>query len=289
MQRTAGSNRSASPSVTTRSESKANPGNDSSHEVPSVVSASSMDRAYDILLIVRETSMLTLDLFVSHAISCILLMPFYYLSDIPVYAITSTCVLRDMFKLYSHINELWCTEGSKAYSASLVLPRVVRYQASSIIANFYGPTRAITLVWLMPPMIWLFQALKVNGYMDEAFFQIFSEPSKDHCPDPFPQESAENSQSTELHSSGTEGKSWYPALLWDLLIEFLRYMFLYVALYSCDSFLSRVMALVLACFVGSRLCPRPYAVDHAQSVREFMTREFNDTVDSDTITYPSFF
>lgn len=239
-----------------------------------------------ILNIVLINAFLWLDLFV--------MLP-RYIYPTPAYVIAGACVVKDVFKSYLRINQSRFIVSSGSYSDALVLQRMVRYQALIFITKYCGPTRAMMLVWLIPlvtnviqGIFWLWRWPAMEEYMNRVLFQRYYKPHIAYIQGPFPQRSIKSCQSAGLHHFDVKSRSWHHAIIWDLLIEAVRYVSHDVTLFSGDSWPSKAVALALAYFLRSRYCPRPAAVKHARSVCELFLRAYNDTIHPSTNQCPSF-
>ncbi len=286
---------SASPNLASRSETEARSGKESNHDEPGAPSASISDQfdyGFTQLphpLVTLRIAAIIIGLALSYAVLGLSLFSMLtrYIYPNPSYLIASGCVGKEMFDLYVRINQVWFTESLDAYSGSLVLSCMVRYQSLIFMISYWGPTCSITLIWLVPmvaklirAVFWMWRWPGMEEQIDRLFFHWYSQPSIACIQGPFTQRSVKTFQATGLHSFSVKDKSWYPALVWDLGVEIVRHGFLYIALFSKDSLLSRAMAFVLACFVWSRFCPLPQAVEYAKSVQQLIVRAQNDSMDS---------
>lgn len=219
-----------------------------------------------------------------------------YTQPILAYVIAGTYIVTEVSILYLRISEFWYIECPELCIGALVLPNFVRFLSLIFMTIHYGPTCATTLVWLIPELTNVMQRIswfwRCTGTkekpMDQISFQRYCRPGIAYIQGPFPSRPNKDCRSAILDTFDVKSRSCYYAVVWDMLVEVVRHVSFYVALFSGDSWPSRTMALAFAYFVGSNYCPRPLAVDHARSVDDLIVRVCNDTIDSGTIRCPSF-
>ena len=280
-------------------------GNDNAQEGASAHPASMINQLYDILgrvrdsrpSVVDERSEVILSVMLNYAIPCLqlLLMLLGYTQPILASVIAGAYIAMDMSVFYQRINDFRHLEDLKLYIGTQVCPNVVRYQLLIAMARGFGPACAITLVRFVPDLTNVMQRIlwiwRCTGTKEEPLaqisFQRYCRPDTAYIKGPFPNDSNENCQSAILDSFDVKIRSRLFAVVWDMLVEIVQYASFYVVLFSGDSWLSKIMALAFAYFVGSKYCPRPRTVDESRSVHDLILRAYSDTIDAGKIQCPS--
>ena len=276
-------------------ESWANLGNlekDNAQKGLNAHSASTIDQPCDSLgqlpafLVTEEVSETIVPMILCYAVLWL-----GFTQPVLAFVIAGTYMAMEVSFLYLRINKFWYIECPALYIGALVLPNFVRYQSFNFMTKHYGPNISTTLVWLVPELTNVMKSIswfwRCNGTkeepMDQISFQRYCTPVIAYIQGPFPCRPNKDCRSAILHSFDVKSRSCCYAVVWDMLVEIVRHVSFYVAMFSGDSWPSRSMALIFAYFVGSEYCPRPLAVDYARSVDDLIVRACNHTMDSATL------
>ena len=285
-----------------RFKSKANLGSfekDDAQEGATTRSTSTIDQPCDTLgqlpkpLVVKETPEIFLCIILNYAVFWLRLLWMLPRCTQPIlaYVTAGTYIVTEASAIYLRISEFWFIEGPELYIGALLILSFVRNLSLIIMTTHYGLACATTLVWLIPELnnvmqriswIWRCTGTKEEP-MDQISFRRYCRPGIAYIHGPFPYRPNKDFGSAILHSFDVKSWSWCYAVVWDMLVEVVRHVSFYVALFSGDSWPSRTMASAFAYFVASEHCPRPHVVDHARSVDDLLVRVCKDTIDSGTI------
>ena len=203
-----------------------------------------------------------------------------YLPAIQSVLTVAVCVLKDFLTTFwvrrCHFRH---SELPGAFAADFVSSHILGYLAWTTLMSSCGPARAAIAVWLMP--IYDCAAGKI---LTHNWSQALQRPAIEG---PFPAKKAYDVHAVRLQSFNVNLALVYRFTLWTRMIEIAGYCLTYLALFSQDSYPSRILAITAAAFIRSRFCFMPQSVREGQLIDQLIRREFWFANETAQIGFPS--
>ena len=220
----------------------------------------------------------------------VLLLP-RYIGPLPAFVMITVNAATDLHDLFRRRVAFWNTEVPWILGEDLIIKVVVRSQALVFLTCQCSPLCAVDLVCLLPFLAELFGPAVSDIYGEDfrcrSIFKIVCSGNREEVQGPFPYRSVNDSQIVKLASFQVDLKNIRYLKIWLGLVKIIRYVLLYIVSYSKDSLLSKTIALAVAFFLGSELCPRPQIVDRGHETWNLVLRENSLAVTSDGVRCPS--
>ena len=203
------------------------------------------------------------------------------MSLMPSTLIVAGCILQDLAHLYRKRHHFWYSEEPEVFATAVASHQTSSYFAWIILMSWCGGFGAAAAVWLVPI---------VDRVLSRVYqkFSWYQGPKIHMVEGPFPEKDAGNYRSVRVRSFDINLGYAYILNLWNRATEALGYVLIYLALFSQDSWLSKLLALTAAIFIRSSFCPQPEAVQKGRTVQQLIRRERQFAMSVSNVSCPSF-
>jgi len=184
----------------------------------------------------------------------------------PARVFVGFCALKDIYNLCS----FRFSEYPDSIAFATLFATLVDYLITIHVTTWYGPTAALCIIWLVPFVTSLLQwCWNRSCSFENAYRGILPMQG------PFPYRMSNEKRTGRLASFGVNPNLISLAILSSIGLEVVYCSLRYIALFSGESYLARVMAVLMYMFLPiTRLCPWHQLVEEAYMMGHLLNREY---------------
>ena len=202
-----------------------------------------------------------------------------HMSPLHSIATMATCTLRDFIIIWVNRHRLRHHGLLEMFAVDFVSSRIINYLAWIVSMSISGPAKATAVVWFMSSCTYA-----VGEILTHKWCQVLQKPTIE-CR--LLAKKAEDVHPIRLESSEIDLTHVYLITLWQRMIEIAGYFLTYLALFSEDSYPSRILAITVAAFIRSEFYSMPPSVREGQPRDELIRRVSLFADETDYISLPS--